>query len=49
MNHRYKADALYLDHIKDIVLYIKEKRPGITVLMWDDMLRNMNFEMLQGK
>ncbi|XP_063898665.1 hexosaminidase D isoform X2 [Helicoverpa armigera] len=46
-SHQYGNPSLYLDHVKDLVLYIKEKRPDIKVLMWDDMMRTMDPEMLK--
>uniref|UniRef100_A0A2A4ITM8 beta-N-acetylhexosaminidase n=1 Tax=Heliothis virescens TaxID=7102 RepID=A0A2A4ITM8_HELVI len=46
-SHKYGNPSLYLDHVKDLILYIKEKRPEISVLMWDDMMRTMDPEMLK--
>ncbi|KAJ8729861.1 hypothetical protein PYW07_016899 [Mythimna separata] len=47
LNHKHKATSLYLDHIRDLVSYIKGKRPDITLLMWDDMFRGLDLEILQ--
>ncbi|CAG4975680.1 unnamed protein product [Colias eurytheme] len=45
--HKYKVAALYLDHIREVALFVKRFRPNITILMWDDMLRQMSVETLQ--
>ncbi|CAB3251892.1 unnamed protein product [Arctia plantaginis] len=39
---RYQGDALFLEYIQDLTLFIKRKRPNLTILMWDDMLRSIN-------
>lgn len=46
--HKYKVASLFLDHIQEVILYVKTRRPNITILMWDDMLRPMTLETLQG-
>ncbi|KAF9418532.1 hypothetical protein HW555_004681 [Spodoptera exigua] len=38
---------LYLEHVKRVVLHVKSRRPNISVLMWDDMLRPMDVETLK--
>ncbi|XP_045485031.1 hexosaminidase D isoform X2 [Pieris rapae] len=45
--HKYKVASLFLDHIQAVILYVKQRRPNITILMWDDMLRPMTVETLQ--
>lgn len=38
-NNRFQSEGVFLEYIQDLTLYIKRKRPDLTVLMWDDMLR----------
>ncbi|RVE42715.1 hypothetical protein evm_012627 [Chilo suppressalis] len=45
--HEHKAAALYLDHIQDIAMYLKRKKQNLTILMWDDMLRNISVDVLK--
>ncbi|KAG6458209.1 hypothetical protein O3G_MSEX010737 [Manduca sexta] len=45
--HQYKAPSLYLDHVRGIASFVKQKRPGITILMWDDMLRSISLDTLK--
>ncbi|XP_033630582.1 hexosaminidase D-like [Asterias rubens] len=46
--HRVEADfggslsSLYLDHVTKVLRYIKNQHPGVTCIMWDDMLRTAN-------
>ncbi|KAJ0177451.1 hypothetical protein K1T71_007460 [Dendrolimus kikuchii] len=42
----YGAASLFLNHIRDLILFIKERRPNLTILMWDDMLRGINPDIL---
>ncbi|XP_045535673.1 hexosaminidase D-like [Papilio machaon] len=39
--------SLYLQHIQNVTLFIKEKRPDLIVLMWEDMLRSIKYEVLK--
>ncbi|XP_039754573.1 hexosaminidase D-like [Pararge aegeria] len=39
--------SLYLEHIRDLALFIKQQRPDLTILMWDDMLRSTSANVLQ--
>ncbi|XP_060802976.1 hexosaminidase D-like [Amyelois transitella] len=39
--------SLYLEHIQNLALFLKEKRPNLTILMWDDMLRPMSLDTLK--
>ncbi|XP_041978168.1 hexosaminidase D [Aricia agestis] len=43
----HKATSLFLDHIKDLLIFLKMQRPKMNVLMWDDMLRAIGFEVLE--
>lgn len=47
--NKYGKAALYLDHISDIVHYIKENHPTLKVIIWDDMIRSMDINILKGK
>ncbi|GBP56148.1 Hexosaminidase D [Eumeta japonica] len=40
--NKHGVVSLYLQHIRDLVLFIHDKRPNIRILMWDDMLREYN-------
>ncbi|CAH0579498.1 unnamed protein product [Chrysodeixis includens] len=46
-SNKHRAASLYLEHIRDLTLFIKEKRPELIVLMWDDMLRSINIDTLR--
>ncbi|XP_045771790.1 hexosaminidase D-like [Maniola jurtina] len=39
--------CLYLEHIRDLAIFIKQLRPELTILLWDDMLRSTPAEVLQ--
>ncbi|XP_053607103.1 hexosaminidase D-like isoform X2 [Plodia interpunctella] len=39
--------SLYLEHIQKLALFLKMKRPNLTILMWDDMLRSMSLDALE--
>ncbi|CAG4937469.1 unnamed protein product [Parnassius apollo] len=43
----HKTASLYLEHIQNVLLFLKQKKPDITILMWEDMLRTMNVDTLQ--
>lgn len=47
MQNSYQSASLYLEHIKDLVLHIKRKKPDLTILIWDDMLRAFTLETLR--
>ncbi|XP_059051492.1 hexosaminidase D-like isoform X4 [Achroia grisella] len=40
-------ECLYLDHIQSVATYLKQRRPDLTVLIWDDMLRPVDFDTLK--
>ncbi|XP_026324862.1 hexosaminidase D-like [Hyposmocoma kahamanoa] len=44
---RYGVTTLYLEHVSNLVTFIKLKRPGIVVMMWDDMIRNVGMDALR--
>lgn len=46
---KYGRDSLYLDHVTVVAQFIKENYPNLKIIIWDDMLRNMDLKTLQGK
>ncbi|KAK3085548.1 hypothetical protein FSP39_005156 [Pinctada imbricata] len=38
---------LFFKHVKEVVSYIKEKYPSLTIIMWDDMLRSADLALLK--
>jgi len=40
MNKKKTIDFLYLSHIQRVVSIVRKIRPGIRILIWDDVLRN---------
>ncbi|KAJ8345031.1 hypothetical protein SKAU_G00292240 [Synaphobranchus kaupii] len=49
--HSHKGDKgkMYLDHVVAVARFIIEKRPGIRLLMWDDMMRKISVSILKGR
>lgn len=47
-NGETKED-LFLKHIRKVVEVIKVKWPGLNVIMWDDMLRDMDEATIQSQ
>ncbi|XP_052740171.1 hexosaminidase D isoform X2 [Bicyclus anynana] len=43
----YGKLSLYLEHVRDLAQFIKQQRPELTILMWDDILRTIYPEILQ--
>lgn len=41
--------SLFLDHVTSVAQYIKDNFPNLKIIMWDDMLRNIDTTALQGK
>ncbi|KRT78900.1 glycoside hydrolase [Oryctes borbonicus] len=39
--------ALYLEHVTEVAQYIKENYPNLKIIIWDDMLRNIDESVLQ--
>lgn len=48
-SNKYGKAALYLNHVSDVVHYIKDNYPNLKIIIWDDMIRNMDIEILKGK
>ncbi|XP_022089309.1 hexosaminidase D-like [Acanthaster planci] len=50
--HRIETDlggfgcSLYLDHVTKVLQYIRKQHPGITCIMWDDMLRTIDPKLM---
>lgn len=42
-----KAD-LFLEHVTNVAQYIKDYHPSLKIIMWDDMLRNIDTKIIQG-
>ncbi|CAH2106053.1 unnamed protein product [Euphydryas editha] len=47
ITNEHKVPSLYLQHIREIVTFLKQQRPELIVLMWDDMLRSINIHTLE--
>lgn len=43
-----KAD-LFLEHVTNVAQYIKDYHPSLKIIMWDDMLRNIDTKIIQGR
>lgn len=46
--NKYGKPGLYLDHISEVAQYIKDTHPTLKIIVWDDMLRNIDLNILQG-
>lgn len=46
---KYGKASLYLDHVTEVVQYIRDNYPYLKVIIWDDMLRNIELNVLQGE
>ena len=40
--------ALFLEHVMAVAQFIKETYPHLKIIMWDDMLRNIDLQVLKG-
>jgi len=40
--------SLYLEHILTIAQYIQETYPYLKIIIWDDMLRSIDLQVLNG-
>lgn len=40
--------TLYLDHLTEVAQYVKENYPNLKIIIWDDMIRNIDVNVLQG-
>lgn len=48
-SHKYGKAGLYLDHITEVAQYIRDNYPTLKIIVWDDMMRNIDLKILQGK
>lgn len=46
-NNKHGKVGLYLEHVTDVAQYIKETFPTLKIIIWDDMLRNVDVSILQ--
>ncbi|XP_017779185.1 PREDICTED: hexosaminidase D-like [Nicrophorus vespilloides] len=46
-SNKYGKASLYLDHITEVAQYIKDNYPNLRIIIWDDMLRNIDLNILQ--
>ncbi|XP_018563570.1 hexosaminidase D-like [Anoplophora glabripennis] len=44
---KYGRAGLYLDHVTELAQYIKDNYPNLKIIIWDDMLRNIDLHILQ--
>lgn len=45
---KYGKSSLYLEHILAIAQYIQETYPYLKIIIWDDMLRSIDLQVLNG-
>jgi len=45
---KYAKSSLYLEHILAIAQYIQETYPYLKIIIWDDMLRSIDLQVLNG-
>lgn len=45
----HTIDKLFLSHATKVAKGIRETYPSLSVIMWDDMLRNMTSDTLKGE
>ncbi|KAJ8927280.1 hypothetical protein NQ314_020283 [Rhamnusium bicolor] len=45
--NKYGRAGLYLDHVTEVAQYIKDNYPALKIIIWDDMLRNIDLNVLQ--
>lgn len=45
---KYGSATIYLEHVTEVAQYIKENFPNLKIIIWDDMLRNIDVNALQG-
>jgi len=43
------VEQLFLSHVTTVAKAIKETWPHITIIMWDDMMRDMSQDTLKGE
>lgn len=45
----HSTDKLFLSHVTKVAKGIRETYPSLSVIMWDDMLRNMTTDTIKGE
>lgn len=45
---KHGKPSLYLEHILAIAQYVQETYPYLKIIIWDDMLRSIDFQVLKG-
>lgn len=45
---KYGKASLYLDYVTAVAQFIKENYPNLKIIIWDDMLRNIDTQILHG-
>lgn len=45
---KYGKAVLFLEHITAVARFLKETHPHIKIIVWDDMLRNIETHVLRG-
>lgn len=45
----HSTDKLFLSHVTNVVKGIRKTFPSLSVIMWDDMLRNMTSNTIKGE
>lgn len=48
LDSKYGKAVLFLEHVTAVARFLKETHPHLKVIMWDDMLRNMDAQLMQG-
>lgn len=47
LTSKHGKASLFLDHVTTICQFIKDNYPNLKIIMWDDMLRNIDTNVLQ--
>lgn len=45
---KYGKSSLYLEHVLAVAQYVQEINPYLKIIIWDDMLRSMDLQVLNG-
>lgn len=45
----HSIDKLFLSHVTNVAKGIRETYPSLSVIMWDDMLRDMTSDTIKGE
>ena len=45
---KYGKPSLYLEHVLAIAQYVQETYPYLKIIIWDDMLRSIDLQVLNG-